>query len=185
MTLDNTAGKWAIWCLVASISATIIHVSASFLPEWDRCVRTLFGLTTASTILFCASLHLVKRTPNWCKRRFQGICDNGHPWIGLFGAWCVFLHTKFRIPIFLTTSTVLYLVYFAVIVCGVVNFYFHNLQVIMKDAKGSAKKERAGLLLRLGKTTSDSLHFGLHFSLYFFLFCHVHMYLLYNTKGFF
>ena len=185
MTLDNTAGKWAIWCGVAAIIATLIHVSTFFLPGWDRGIRICFGIITASTICFCGFLQLVKQSPNWFRKRFQGIFDNGHPWIGLFGAWCVILHTKFRIPMFLTTSTVLYLAFFAVIICGVVNFYFHNLQVIMKDTKGSAKKERAGLLLRLGKTTSDSLHFGLHFSLYFFLLCHVHMYLFYNIRGFF
>lgn len=174
MSLDDSAKWWAVRCLIVAIMLTLLHTLVP--PAYDRAARTTFGLITAGSIIFCGLFPWVKKLPQRIKKRVQKTFDNGHPWVGLLGAWSVLLHTKFKFPPFWTTSKILYVAYFTVIISGCVWFYFHNMQAIMKDCQGSPKKEMAGMLLRIGKNVSEWVHFCLHGIIYVFLAIHVHMY---------
>lgn len=180
MTLDDAAGRWAIRCLWVAGLLAACHVAVGWFPEYDRAVRTLFGIVTAMTVAFCGVFPWAKKLPMRYRKRVQKPLDNGHPWVGLLGAWSALLHTKFKMPPFWTTSKYLYTFYFVIVASGVVWFFFHNMQVLLKECQGSKKKEMAGRLIRLASGASEVVHYSLHFAVYVFLFLHVHMYFVYG-----
>ncbi len=181
MGLDSHGSWWAIRCLFVGVLITLGFYSVPLIyPQLERLCYTSVGLMGASGAVFCSSLSWVKMLPMFIRKKFQSALDHGHAWIGLLSCWCVLLHTRFTINEYWSVHKLLLVMYYIMIGFGVVAYWFHGMQILQKDAKGSTKREHAGWLLSYAYETSKFIHEVIHYFFYALLLLHVYAFFYYG-----
>ncbi len=182
MWLDQKAKLWAKGCAIAGLILTaLFYGTMYFFPHTERLCHSLAGLLSTMGIFFCSSLQWVKWLPMSFRKRLQPYLDNGHPWIGLLTALLVTLHTKWAtVGLYFNFARMAHLVFLSIVLSGVITFFLHHLLILMKDAKGSPKKEMAGLLIFLTYDLVKMVHEVLHYLLYVLIGFHVYGYFCYG-----
>lgn len=182
MQFDNNALNWAAGCAFACVLCTLLYCLCPIFPGMDRAFHTILGLISAAGMTFCGLLPFVKKLPKGkFKKWLQPRMTNGHPWVGLMICWTVLLHSNFCTIKWWTVHTLLYFLFLAVSLTGVISLYFRQFQVFKKDAaNGSAKKQMAGWLMDVGYEYSLYIHTLICPIVFILLVIHVWTYIYYG-----
>jgi hypothetical protein len=168
---------WFTTCVAFAVLVTVLFYAVPhFYPRWERLGHTMLGLLITGCALYCSSLSWVKKLPTSWRKRFQSSITKGHLWVGLLTCWFILIHTGFRLVEGFNVPHFLLLWFYVMLVSGLIAHWFVGMQVLKKEATGSAKKEKAGWLISAGYEVSMFVHEVLHYGFYVLLLLHVLVY---------